>query len=383
MARLIECIPNVSEGRRDDVVAAIAAAAVKAAPGVLLLDRTSDPDHNRSVLTFLGDGEPLVAAMTALVEAVARGDRPQDAQGRAPAPRRRRRHPVRPGPGRDERRLRRAREGRSERRSPSASAFPSTSTRTRPPRRSGRTSRRSARGSSRASRRRWRTPRGSPTSGRPRRTRRGGAIVVGARAPLIAYNINLGTADLAVADRIAKAIRHLSGGYRFVKAMGVKLEARGQVQVSINMTNFEKTPLHRVFETVRSEAERHGVAGRRVRDRRARPAGRAPRGGRPLPAARGRSRARRSSRTSSSRGSREADRRRAVLAACLAAVARRRPARVRAAAPHGRDARRRRVARRVGEGHRRRLRDDAGAARGRGPRASRARPATRWRSRGP
>ena len=88
----------------------------------------------------------------------------------------------------------------------------------------------------------------------------GGAVVVGARAPLIAYNINLATADLAVADRIAKAIRHLSGGYRFVKAMGVKLEARGQVQVSINMTNFEKTPLHRVFETVRSEAERQGVA---------------------------------------------------------------------------------------------------------------------------
>ncbi|MGZ6989281.1 MAG: glutamate formimidoyltransferase, partial [Thermoanaerobaculia bacterium] len=88
----------------------------------------------------------------------------------------------------------------------------------------------------------------------------GGATVVGARAPLIAYNINLGTADLAIADRVAKAIRHLSGGYRFVKAMGVKLDARGQVQVSINMTNFEKTPLHRVFETVRSEAERHGVA---------------------------------------------------------------------------------------------------------------------------
>jgi glutamate formiminotransferase len=88
----------------------------------------------------------------------------------------------------------------------------------------------------------------------------GGATVVGARAPLVAYNINLGTSDLAIADRIAKAIRHLSGGYRFVKAMAVKLDARGQVQVSINMTNFEKTPLHRVFETVKSEASRHGVA---------------------------------------------------------------------------------------------------------------------------
>ena len=86
-----------------------------------------------------------------------------------------------------------------------------------------------------------------------------GATVVGARSPLIAYNINLGTADLSVADRIAKSIRHLSGGFRFVKAMGVRLEARGIVQVSINMTNYEKTPLHRVFETVRSEAERFGV----------------------------------------------------------------------------------------------------------------------------
>ena len=87
-----------------------------------------------------------------------------------------------------------------------------------------------------------------------------GVVAVGARAFLIAYNINLATRELAVADRIAKAIRHLSGGFRYVKAMGVELSDRGIVQVSINMTNFKKTPLHRVFECVRSEAERHGVA---------------------------------------------------------------------------------------------------------------------------
>ena len=69
MAALIECIPNVSEGRRGDVVSALAGAAVKAGPGVVLLDRTSDADHNRSVLTFLGEGEALVTAMTALVGA--------------------------------------------------------------------------------------------------------------------------------------------------------------------------------------------------------------------------------------------------------------------------------------------------------------------------
>jgi glutamate formiminotransferase len=86
-----------------------------------------------------------------------------------------------------------------------------------------------------------------------------GAVAVGARAPLIAYNINLGTRDLAIADRIAKAIRHLGGGFRYVKALPVDLADRGQVQVSINMTNFKKSPLHRVFECVRNEAQRHGV----------------------------------------------------------------------------------------------------------------------------
>ena len=87
-----------------------------------------------------------------------------------------------------------------------------------------------------------------------------GAAIIGARMPLIAYNINLGTSDLEIAKRIAKAIRHSSGGYRHVKAMGVMLEERKLAQVSINMTDFKKTPLHRVFETVRSEAERYGVS---------------------------------------------------------------------------------------------------------------------------
>ena len=86
-----------------------------------------------------------------------------------------------------------------------------------------------------------------------------GVVAVGARPPLIAYNINLGTKDLRVADTIARAIRHIGGGFRYVKAMGVELADRGQVQVSINMTNFKKTPLHRVFECVKSEAERYGV----------------------------------------------------------------------------------------------------------------------------
>jgi glutamate formiminotransferase len=86
-----------------------------------------------------------------------------------------------------------------------------------------------------------------------------GATVVGARMPLIAYNINLATNRLDVAKKIAAAIRHSSGGYRFVKAMAVTLEDRGIVQVSMNLTNYEKTPIFRVFETVKREAARYGV----------------------------------------------------------------------------------------------------------------------------
>ena len=86
-----------------------------------------------------------------------------------------------------------------------------------------------------------------------------GAIVLGARKFLIAYNVNLGTADVGIAKRIAKTIRFSSGGFRFVKSMGVMLASRNLAQVSINLTDFEQTPLHLVFETVRREAERYGV----------------------------------------------------------------------------------------------------------------------------
>ena len=86
-----------------------------------------------------------------------------------------------------------------------------------------------------------------------------GAVVLGARKFLIAYNVNLGTADVDIAKRIAKTIRFSSGGFRFVKSMGVMLASRNLAQVSINLTDFEQTPLHQVFETVRREAERYGV----------------------------------------------------------------------------------------------------------------------------
>jgi glutamate formiminotransferase len=87
-----------------------------------------------------------------------------------------------------------------------------------------------------------------------------GATVIGARMPLIAYNINLGTNRIEVARKIAAAVRFSSGGFRFVKAMGVTLADRGIVQVSMNLTNYEKTPIHRVFAAVEHEAARYGVS---------------------------------------------------------------------------------------------------------------------------
>jgi len=86
-----------------------------------------------------------------------------------------------------------------------------------------------------------------------------GATAVGAREILIAYNVNLNTSDVGIANKIAKAIRYSSGGLRYVKSMGVDLKGRDLAQVSINLTDFEQTPMHRVYEMVKREAERYGV----------------------------------------------------------------------------------------------------------------------------
>jgi glutamate formiminotransferase len=86
-----------------------------------------------------------------------------------------------------------------------------------------------------------------------------GATVVGARAPLVAYNVNLGTGNLEIADKIAKRVRHISGGLRYVKALGVALEDRGIVQVSMNLTDYTKSSIYQAFEMVKMEARRYGV----------------------------------------------------------------------------------------------------------------------------
>ena len=258
MRTVIECVPNVSEGRNPEVVSEIAEA-VRATPGVRLLDVSSDPSHNRSVLTFVGDAPAVSAGVRALFDAAVpridltrhSGEHPR--MGAVDVV------PVIPIRGATvEECVALSREIGAEiakRHRIPVYLYEESATAER-----RRNLAEVRKGEYEGFAAKPQSPDWKPDFGPDAPHPTAGAVAVGARAPLIAYNINLGTSDLAVAERIAKAIRHLGGGFRYVKAMPVVLADRGQVQVSINMTNFKKSPLHRVFECVKSEAERHGVA---------------------------------------------------------------------------------------------------------------------------
>ncbi|MEO8347395.1 MAG: glutamate formimidoyltransferase [Acidobacteriota bacterium] len=257
MRTVIECVPNISAGRDPSVVSEIAEA-VRDAPGVRLLDVSSDPSHNRSVLTFVGDEEGVREGVRALFAAAIpridltrhSGEHPR--MGAVDVV------PIIPLRGTTlERCVALSREigaEIAERHGVPVYLYEDSATSER-----RRNLAEVRKGQFEGFAEKMKAPEWKPDFGPDAPHPTAGAVAVGARAPLIAYNINLGTTDLAVADRIAKAIRHLGGGFRYVKAMAVELADRGQVQVSINMTNYRKSPLHRVFECVRSEAERHGV----------------------------------------------------------------------------------------------------------------------------
>lgn len=256
MRTIIECVPNISEGRDAGTVEAVAAA-VRGVPGARLLDVSSDPAHNRSVLTLVGDRKGVAGAVLALFDAAIpridltkhRGEHPRmGAVDVVPF------IPIRGSTVEDCVALsREVGEEIGKRGIPVYLYEDSASAEHR------RNLADVRKGEFEGFAEKMVDPRWKPDFGPGQRHPTAGAVAVGARAPLIAYNINLGTKDVAVAERIAKAIRHIGGGFRYVKAMGVELADRGQVQVSINMTNFKKTPLHRVFECVKSEAERYGV----------------------------------------------------------------------------------------------------------------------------
>mgnify|MGYP000934539643 CR=1 FL=1 len=255
---IIECVPNISEGRDAATVAAIADA-VRAVPGVRVLDVQSDAVHNRSVLTLAGTAAGLRQGVLTLFEAtLARVDLRRH-QGEHPRLGAVDVVPFVPIEGATMAECvalaRETAAAVAERFGVPIYLYEEAASA--PARKNLEDIRRgefeglAAKMADRA----W-APDFGPSTPHPA----AGATVIGARMPLIAYNINLATDRLDVAKKIAAAVRMSSGGFRFVKAMGLPLDGRGVVQVSMNLTNYEKTPIFRVFETVKREAARYGVA---------------------------------------------------------------------------------------------------------------------------
>jgi glutamate formiminotransferase/formiminotetrahydrofolate cyclodeaminase len=258
MNRLIECVPNFSEGRDAAKVDAIVAA-MSGVPGVYVLDREMDADHNRCVVTLAGEpnavaeaallgtgkamelidltkhtgAHPRVGATDVLpfipIEGVTIEDCVALARWVGEEVWKRYRIPV----------------------------FYYEAAATRPDRANLENVRRGQFEGLREEMKKNHDR--QPDVGEPKLHPTAGVTVVGARKFLIAYNVNLNTSDVGIANKIAKAIRYSSGGLRYVKSMGVELKARKLAQVSINLTDFEQTPMHRVYEMVKREAERYGV----------------------------------------------------------------------------------------------------------------------------
>ncbi|WP_447984839.1 glutamate formimidoyltransferase [Nitrospira sp. Nam74] len=258
MEQLVECIPNFSEGRQADTVRALVAA-IRAVPRVLLLDEEMDADHHRSVLTFAGNpdavseaafqctriamdfidlrrhqgGHPRIGATDVIPFVPIRGVTMEECVELAR------------GLG--------ARIGRElhipvflyER-----SASRAERTNLEAIRRGGIEGLAARMGADLT----W-----APDFGPSQLHPSAGATVVGARPPLIAYNVNLRTDDIEIAKSIAKTVRFSSGGLPYVKAIGVELASCRLVQVSMNLTNYEETPIHVAFEAVRHQAEQRGV----------------------------------------------------------------------------------------------------------------------------
>jgi glutamate formiminotransferase len=255
---IIECIPNISEGRRPEIVTAIADA-VRAIPGVRLLDHSSDASHNRSVFTMAGEAEPLKAAVLALFERTLRAVDLRTHEGEHPRLGAVDVVPFVPidGVTMDDC-VRLAREVAAEVASRyGVPVYLYEEASTNPARKNLEDIRR---GEFEGLKTKMASDGWAPDFGPATPHESAGATVIGARMPLIAYNINLNTDRVDVAKKIAAAIRQSSGGFRFVKAAGFKLDDRNLAQVSMNLTNYEKTPIFRVFETVKREAERYGVS---------------------------------------------------------------------------------------------------------------------------
>ncbi len=255
--KALMCVPNISEGRDMDVVEKVVAT-VKNAPGVMLLDYSSDADHNRSVISYIGSPDAMVAATKNLVSTAVElidmskhsGSHPR--QGAVDVV------PFIPVKGMEEAEsVAIAREfGKwigeeikvpvyfyeDAAKTPDRVSLPKV-----------------RKGQYEALEEKLKDPFYLPDEGPCTFVPKTGSIQVCSRFPLVALNINLASTDLDMATRIAKSVRHINGGFRYVRGIGLALEEEGQVQVSMNLVHYEKTPIPMVMEAVKREAARYGV----------------------------------------------------------------------------------------------------------------------------
>ena len=254
--RLLECVPNISEGRDQDKIASIAEE-VRKHRGVKLLDCSSDKDHHRSVYTFIGEPEAVKeAAFSLTMKALDLIDMREHKGG----------HPrlgavdVIPfvpiqglEMGEVVQIAREFGKGLGKRGIP---VFYYEEAATRPERKDLPSIRK---GEYEGLAEKMKDPQWKPDEGPDRFNPKFGATVVGARFPLVAYNINLRTKDLPLAKEIARKIRFKDGGFPHVRAMGVDLKERGMVQVSMNLTDYRVTSIPKVYDFIKEEALRKGI----------------------------------------------------------------------------------------------------------------------------
>lgn len=256
MNQIIECVPNFSEGRRQEVIEQIVQA-IGSVPQVRVLNVQSDLDHNRTVVTFIGAPQPVAEAAFHGVAAAVRLIDMDHHRGGHPRIGAADVVPFVPVQGVTiEECARLARElGQRVSAELGLPVYLYEAAATRPERRNLADLRQGEYEGLKADI--GRDPERKPDFG-PAILGPAGATVIGARPPLIAFNVYLNSDDVQAAKAIAKAARHSSGGFRYVKAIGLLVD--GQAQVSMNLTDYQSTPIHRVVEQIRSEAAHRGLA---------------------------------------------------------------------------------------------------------------------------
>lgn len=256
--KIVECVPNFSEGRDLEKIDKIVAP-FRAKAGVKLLDYSNDEDHNRLVVTLVGEPQALIEAV---VEAIGVAVQLIDLSSHKGQHPRMGAVDVVPFIPIKNVTMEEAVELSKQVAEKVAElynlpVFLYEKAATAPHRENLATVRK---GEFEGMGEKIKLPEWKPDFGPSEKHPTAGTVAIGARMPLVAYNINLSTNDLEIATKIAKNIRHINGGLRFVKAMGVDLKERNITQVSINMTDYSKTALYRAFELTRIEARRYGVS---------------------------------------------------------------------------------------------------------------------------